>query len=141
MCIYVGTIPLKVCAYTFACMHMHACAGSCIYTHTQTHGDVFIVSIFICIHNAYTYMPICAYIYKHKHAWKMCSYVHISMHAHTHVASWYIHISMPRLTCMHKHAFFEGYTECLCIHYYILVTHTECWPFLSIAHNVPPLHV
>ena len=36
---------------------------------------------------------------------------------------------------------FKGYTDCLCIHYYILATHTECWPFLSIVHSAQYAHI
>ena len=49
MCTYVGTTPLKVCTYPFACKHMRACAITCIYPHTHAHVHVFLEIIFICI--------------------------------------------------------------------------------------------
>ena len=93
-----GCIYICMPAYACMCYHMH------IYTHKNTWPCIYSKHIHmhtqcICIHVHH------AYIYKHRHACGMCSYVHSLMHVHTHVASWYIYIYMPRLTCMHKHAF------------------------------------
>ena len=43
MCTYVGTKPLKVCAYAFTCKHMHSCAATCIYIYTHKHMAMYLL--------------------------------------------------------------------------------------------------